>query len=331
MKKIIFSICFAALAIGCAKTEVNYSETDLISFAPVAQVSTKAALQSADFATTQDIYVFANAGLDKDADYTVDVGETYNEAYLRNAMFTRANASDNYIGAYYWPNVKSLQFAGYVDAGDAKTKTSISDDLKTMTVAAYIQPDTGNNDLMYFFTPAETVYTKGSGTIVPQMQHACSWLTFNFIGNAITAGWNILELKVLQIAKQATGTLTAAGATWDIYDSYANYAVFNGTMPLLNGTPVGFDKDNEIVVIPQVPTELYVKYSYVSQAGTTIEEETKVSLKYDGDEKWVAGKKYTYDVTVTATAIEINPTSSTWVPYDYDGNAGSNNNIPGTI
>ena len=336
MKKIIFSICFVALAAGCSKTEVNYGEADQIAFAPVAQMSTKAALKDASFGTKQDLYVFANAGLDSnDENTTVDLVEC-TEAYLRNAKFSRTDVTKPYTGAYYWPNVKSLAFAGYVDAGDAKTKTTISDDLKTMTVTGYIQPDSGNNDLMYFFT--EGTHSKASASttpVAPVMKHACSWLVFNFYGTTQTAGWKIHELKVINIAKTGTATITANSVVWDedLIDTDKDYQVYsyNETGTTLSTSAASFTSDDNIIVIPQLPTELYVKYSYISQANTQIFEEIKVPLTISENSKWAAGYKYTYDVTVTATAIEIKPSANTWTPYDYDGSTDGTQNIPGTI
>ena len=342
MKKIIFSICLAALAVGCTKTEVNYTEPDQIAFAPVAQMNTKAAIETAAFETTQDLYVFANAGLDlsTDENTTVELGEC-TEAYLRNAKFTRGSATDAYTGAYYWPNVKSLSFAGYIDAGnvatkttDGKFRTSINDDLTQITVSDYVQPDTGNNDLMYFFT--DRTYSKASAStevVAPVMKHACSWLVFNFYGTTVTSGWKIHELKVLDIAKSGTATITASSVAWtegatdQVYQVYA----YNATGTTLSTSAASFTNEKNIIVIPQLPTELYIKYSYVSQAGTTIVEETTVPLAFNGEAEWAAGYKYTYDVTVTATAIEIKPTANTWVDYDYDSATGGNQPIPGTI
>ena len=338
MKKIIISICLAALAIGCAKTEVQFEQTDAISFAPVAQVATKAALEDAGFNTTVPLHVFASAVTQVKANNTVtglltdDQDNVIYEKYLNNAEFTRSASTSPYTGSYYWPNVKALLFAGYVNAGNATV--TVDDPVETMTISGYTQPDNGNNDFMYFFDNNEGKgYTKQTPQITPVMKHACSWLVFNFYGTTVTSGWKIHELKVLGIAKSGTATITASNVAWtegaknQVYQVYA----YNATGTPLSTSAAPFTNEKNIIVIPQLPTELYVKYSYVSQAGTTIVEETTVPLAFNGAAEWAAGYKYTYDVTVTATAIEIKPTANTWTPYDADTSKEGNQSIPGTI
>lgn len=320
MKKILFSVCIAALAIGCSKTEISYGPEQQIAFAPVAKNATKAAIEGTAFNTIQDLYVFANAGVDVDnpAD-GVQIDEC-TEAYLRNAKFTRARGDDAYTGEtpHYWPNVKSLIFAGYVDAGDAKTKTTVNAAMTTMTVTDYVQPDSGNNDLMYFFT-AGSFNKEITGDVPPTMLHSCAWLSFNFKGDAVsgnnTTPWKVEEVTVKQIAKTGTATLTAAGASWAegaqdadfvVYDNAEGTALTNGTA---NAT-IAANKD--VIVIPQATTNLYVKYSYTAQAGNKITEEKTVPLAFNGAAEWAAGTKYTYTVTIGAKEISIKPDAADW-------------------
>ena len=342
MKKILFSICLVSLAIGCTKTEVQFDQADQISFAPVAQVATKAALDEANFNTIVPLYVSASAVTQVKENNTVkglltdDLGNVIYEKYLNNAEFTRGVSANPYTGSYYWPNVKALLFAGYVNAGSAAV--TVDDPVQTMTISGYTQLDNGDNDLMYFFNRGTAGYgfTKTSDNIDVVMKHACAWLVFKIKGNEITgasgSSWKILDLQVMNISKTGTATLTSSNVGWDETDKTKEYVIYqDATGHTLSNTSEFTPCSNDCIVIPQVPTELYVKYSYVSQAGTTIVEETTVPLTFNGDAEWAAGYKYTYDITVTATAMEIMPTASTWVDYDNDGNAGDNDNIPGTI
>lgn len=342
MKKIIFSICLAALAIGCAKTEVQFEQTDAISFAPVAQVATKAALEDAGFNTTVPLYVSASAVTQVKANNTVtglltdSSGKVIYEKYLNNAEFTRSASTSPYTGSYYWPNVKALLFAGYVNTGDATV--TVDNPVQGMTITNYTQPDTGNNDLMYFFNRGENGYgfTKTSNNIGVVMNHACAWLVFNIKGDKVTGvtgtSWKILDLQVMDISKTGTATLTSTSVSWDETEKTKEYIIYqNSTGQPLSETNAFTPCPNECIVIPQLPTELYVKYSYVSQAGTTIVEETTVPLTFNGSDEWAAGYKYTYDITITATAIEIMPTANTWTPYDADTSKEGNQSIPGRI
>lgn len=322
-------MCLAALAIGCAKTEVQFEETDLISFAPVAKVATKAAISGVDFNTTEDLKVFANAVTqEKDAQGNVtslltdDNGIIIYEEYLKNASFTRDEVDDPYTGSYYWPNVKALLFAGYVNAGDATV--TVNDPVQEMTITNYTQPDTGDNDLMYFFNRGTNNFgfTKTSNNIGVVMNHACAWLVFNIKGNGVTGKanttWKIHELQVMNISKTGTATLTSSSVVWDETDKTKEYEIYkavNETQAQTLSTDAFTPCSTDCIVIPQVPTELYIKYSYVSQEGLDpIVEETTVPLTVTGSTEWEAGKKYTYDVTVTATAIKIMPTSTDWTP-----------------
>lgn len=343
MKKIIFSICLAALAIGCAKTEVQFEQTDAISFAPVAQVATKAAISGTNFNTKENLYVSASAVTQVKANNTVtglltdNSGNVIYEKYLNNAEFTRSVSTSPYTGSYYWPNVKALLFAGYVNAGSATV--TVDDPVQTMTISEYTQLDSGNNDLMYFFNRGTSNFgfTKTSDNIGVVMNHACAWLVFNIYGDDITGAtgttWKILDLQVMNISKTGTATLKSSSVVWDETDKTKEYIIYqNSTGEPLSETNAFTPCPTDCIVIPQLPTELYVKYSYTSQANTTIVEETTIPLTFNETAEWAAGTKYTYDVTVTATEIKIMPTSTEWVDYDSDGNStNGNQSIPGTI
>lgn len=323
-------MCLAALAIGCAKTEVQFEETDLISFAPVAKVATKAAISGEHFNTKVPLKVFANAVTqEKDAEGNVTGlltdknGIIIYEEYLKNASFTRNDVAASYTGSYYWPNVKALLFAGYVNAGSASA--SIDSPVETMTISGYTQPDSGDNDLMYFFNRGGAEgygFTKTSDDIDVVMNHACAWLVFNIKGDGVTGKdnttWKIHELQVMNISKTGTATLTSSSVVWDETDKTEEYEIYKAvdeTPAQTLSTSAFTPCPTNCIVIPQVPTELYIKYSYVSQEGLDpIVEETTVPLTVTGLTEWEAGKKYTYDVTVTATAINIMPTSTDWTP-----------------
>ena len=348
MKKIIFSICLAALAVGCTKTEVNYGATDQIAFAPVAQMSTKAAVQSG--APGCSLIVSANAGTDSDA-------STYTEPYFKNVVFS---GPDEYTATgYFWPNVKKLTFAGVTaSAGVDINKVTMNVNGNSITVADYPQQaiNTTNNDLMWFERTAPQ--GKTTNAISVNLKHACSWLVLNFYGDE-TAGntvrpWNITKVTLNDLSDKETVTLSDA-AVWTtsgtknqdllVYENTTGIGMQQSTFftPSIDG----------IIVIPQKPTTISVTYNYLSQGinttdntsdDITIEETATVELNFDGTanqsntwSNWAAGKKYTYDIKLTATGIKIEPTASPWVDYDYTpANKDTNNNpiidpIPGTI
>ena len=351
MKKIFFSLVALAALAACSKSEVAYEASQEIGFAPVAKNATKAAIEGTAFNTTQDLYVFANAGLDEDQTPDgVQIDECI-EPYLRNVKFTRSNNTAAYTGEtpYYWPNVKSLSFAGYVDAGNASGNytidgvtspcASVDDAMTTLTIKGYEQPDSGNNDLMYFFTPG--TYDKSHvGDVPVTMKHSCAWLVFNFIGDKVTGAsgtgaWTIDKVIVKQIAKTGTATLTANSAVWAEGTQNADFTVYGNTdedgTSLSNGTANATIAANKnVIVIPQPTTELYIKYTYYVQ-GNPISEEVTVGLGYDANstnEEWLPGVKYTYQVNIGAKQISIMPTSADWTNYDTDNPANTDDVDP---
>lgn len=348
MKKVIFSMCLAALAIGCAKTEVQFEETDLISFAPVAHNATKAAVESG--APGCNLIVSANAGT------AGEEASTYGELYFDEVTFS--GSAEYTAEGYFWPNVKHLSFAGITQsAGISTNNVTIDVDDNTITVTDYPQQEVGtlNNDLMWFGQTAPA--GKTTNAIPVTLNHACSWIVLNFYGDE-TAGntkrpWKITNVTINDLAESGKAILTSS-ASWpndNLGSRNKELVVYNYGDKTYGGTRMQQSDEftpsaDGIIVIPQRPTSISVTYNYVSQFGPdnnietddiVIEETATVNLNYDGTSKdgsdwssWAAGTKYTYDITLTATGIKIAPTASAWVDYDADGD-GNKDNIPGTI
>jgi hypothetical protein len=352
MKKIVYTICLAALAIACSKTEVQFEQTDAISFAPVAQVATKAAVQSGAPGCALIVSAFAGTGSDQTA---------YTEAYFKNVEFADPDKNGVFeASGYFWPNVKKLTFAGVTKSAGFADGTSVSIYDATNTVEAdrnkiviynYEQPEAGaaNNDLMWFdrTIPAGKPTASNYAENV-SLKHSCSWIVLNFYGDATSGGtrpWKITNVTINGLAVTGKAELTST-ATWPASGLGAKTKALvvyaQGTKE--NGLGAAIDTDfiplpDGIIVIPQEPTTISVTYNYLSQGANTtettddirIEETATVSLEYNGTTAWAPGTKYTYDIQLTATGIKIAPTASTWVVYDNDGNAGNKDNIPGTI
>jgi hypothetical protein len=73
---------------------------------------------------------------------------------------------------------------------------------------------------------------------------------------------------------------------------------------------------NNMIVIPQTPTSIDVKYSFVPQEGIAAITETKTNLPLKLNDansvKWESGKHYIYTITITATEILIAPEVAEW-------------------
>ena len=343
MKKIFFSLVALATLAACSKSEIAYEQTGEIMLAPVTSNTTKSVAGYNEnafdgiFPTDIYLYVFANAA------EPGAVASAHNEPYFRNAQFKwftdtdKPNATNNTAagGAYagvttrYWPNVKTLVFAGYSDACGLDTTTPTMDfATNVLTIPAYTQDNAtydeeGENDLMWF--PCSTPYSKQTSEIVANMQHACSWITVNVKGDATTKGkWILNSLVVTDIAHTGTATCGATAATWDTYSNVKDEDYYNeqstsdfdpeeGTTFTDQYVEYYKTEANNFIVIPQVPTTLEVTYSYKSDTDIWFHETKVISLDYDGaSTKWQSGVHYIYNLTITATEILIDPVVVEW-------------------
>ena len=343
MKKIFFSLVAIAALAACSKSEIQYEQTGEITLAPVTSNTTKSVAGyngntfDGIFPTDIDLYVFANAA------EPGTPASAHNEPYFRNAQFEwfttedKPNATNNTAagGAYagtttrYWPNVKTLVFAGYSDACGLDTTTPTMDfATNVLTIPAYTQDNAtydeeGENDLMWF--PCSTPYSKQTSEIVAKMQHACSWITVNVKGDATTKGnWILNSLVVTDFAHTGTATCGTTAATWDNYSDVKPEDYYNeqttSTFNPQEGTTftdeyVEYYKTeaNNFIVIPQEPTTLEVTYSYKSDTDIWFHETKVISLDYDAaGTEWQSGVHYIYNLTITATEILIDPVVVEW-------------------
>ena len=363
MKKIFFSLVALAAIAACSKSEVKYEQTGAITLAPVTSNATKSvAGYNGDafdgiFPTAIDLYAFANAGeagsdpaahgepYFKNARFTYNSGKGTTETQNNGTKDVTATGAYEGIPTRYWPNVKTLVFAGYSDAcGVNKTTPTMNFEDNVLTIPAYVQNNAtytaeGANDLMWF-TRTEA-YSKQATEIVATMKHACSWITINVKGDAVTAkngenpGWILNSLVVKNIAHKGNAECGTAAASWGALDNVAdeNYynaqttATFDPTQGRTFTTEYAKYEDNanNFIVIPQTPTTLEVTYSYMSDVANNITfSETKViSLDYDGvdgNKAWESGKHYIYNLYITATEILIDPVVVDWT-------AGANTNV----
>ena len=177
-------------------------------------------------------------------------------------------------------------------------------------------------------------YEKTTNAIAPVMKHACSWISIkvkaheNLAGKAadganpaIPAYWNNIKVTGLSFdALHTAGSVDlGADAVWTT--STLDRAT-TGSNVIYSGEGVNItaaastaieNVENNVVVLPQVPPTISLTYEYTTPANGTIEETVSgISLNYDGDNPWEAGKHYTYTLTICADEIKIAPTVGTW-------------------
>lgn len=373
MKNIFISLLAVAALASCTKSEIQYEQPEEIALAPIASNVTKSVAGYTDagvfdgvFPTSIDLYVFANA---QDENASGVLQSSWTSPYFSNALFSwqsggnvgsvenngAPNNTTATAGAYagnptrYWPNVKSLKFAGVSKAcnvndgtDDAAEPTIAEGNESTMTITidAYTQDNTkvaeGANDLMWF--PITEAYNKRENEIPAHMKHACSWITINIYGDDVTAtysttvdgntvtntGWTLNSLNVKSLVHTASVDCGTT-AEWTIADNAttSDETYYNGDTTFTKATANYESTTNNFIVIPQTPTSLDVKYTYTSDAANnlTLTETKNVPLTFgkaqDGttDLKWLPGYHYIYNVKITATEILIDPVVVGWTNY----------------
>ena len=331
MKKIFFSLVALAALAACSKSEIAYEQTGEIGFVPVAKKATKVAEDDAVYNTNLDMYIFANTYTDTDE-------TSFTQPYFANARFE--HREDGIFGGadavYYWPNVKTLKFAGLSASGNVNNGAT-----PKLTANLEIQLDgyapgtggaeEGDNDLMWF--PTTQAYGKsdvpGTGNtattddnIEVVMQHACAWVTINIKGDDVTGAdtnpWTITNVSFNDLS-QSGNVLLGTIANWTSVAAGAPCTVFAGTKPLeanvANFTQIGNFKD--LIVVPQSTKKLYVTYEYDSDPQSTtiptFSETKEIELTYNTTgNTWNAGIHYIYNITIGTTEILVEPTVTPW-------------------
>lgn len=331
MKKIFISLLAVAALAACTKSEVQYEPAGEIAFAPVAKNVTKSvAGYNGDafdgvFPTNVNLYVFANASNDAgtawDAPYFENAKFVYNESKDVNTAVKGAYAGDP---TRYWPNVKTLKFAGYSDACGVVKNAEMDFAANELTIPAYTQDNEtytaeGANDLMWFPCDGQA-YSKQAEEIAAQMKHACSWITINVAGDGVTANnWTLNSLVVKTLKHSGNVVCNATTAQWTLTGEGADEDYYNAATTFTQSF-VKYEKNaNNFIVLPQEPTDLEVNYTYTSDATNdlTLTETKSVSLDYDAaGTAWQPGVHYIYNVLITATEILIDPVVVDWTNYD---------------
>ena len=348
MKRIVLTIMAVAALAACTKSEVAYEAPAEIGFNVVAGNITKAVVDGTTYPTTLPMYVFAE---------TMDnTAETPN--YINDGLFVHKGAVEgtNVWGGspnpYYWPNVKTLHFAGYSQAGNADGSYNCSTGV--LSVTGYT-PGTatgaGANDLMWFPTTELKVpagYGKSTKFVPVDMYHTCAWITFIVKGDTVTGagGYTVKSLTINNVDLTADVACSATIADEKIVPSIVwtnnttqeeNYAVpfKTATGVVLNTTGTNVETGDatttsgNVVLVPQTAAKLTVVYSYNSSTGSEITETvdnlslaltkaTADATTATGPGSWEAGKHYIYTITIKANEILIAPTPVDWTDENWN-------------
>ena len=320
MKRLVL----AALAIGamtaCTKSNVQLEQPGEISFQPVAQKATKAAVDGTAY-PTDAAYKFnvwawwADVKPEEVTDMKAYFASNNATPYISNGEFVhRGSGSWGGSTPYYWPTKGSLVFAGYSPASAKGTFTYDLTEQK-FKVENYIQSNNiaDAKDLMWFDVTDQLYDQNGAdGNGVPvKFRHALSWLTFKFnlASDETAALWTITKVELNGIKDKANFTAVKGGTpTWEDWEKSADDKVLTSTLykynnieePYLieyagNGTVLrGTDvetagsnvRTNAALVIPQscADARLVITYNLKTYVGEGVLSGQTVSLPLTGNQ-----------------------------------------------
>lgn len=342
MKRIyILIFVIAALNVACTKDGVTYTESNEIGFNPVPENITKGAIVPAEgndealLPNTHQLGIFAYRKSDEEPTTAPDYDNR--ELYLNNAIFEKkqilvqGKQIEGWGGAdnksYPWPLNGSLVFAGYNKPEDAVINASFDLASNIMTFTDYVQSNDKDNtfDLCWFGRTASSYNNRVSGeSIYISMEHALSWITVRVQGNDdIVTQWTITDMYFDNLGVKSSGSCYGLSrrypngypTTWGELKQYDDMKLIDESFQILNSTVicggVNADDDPGIVVIPQQPVNLVVKYK---RSGSAPVETKEVSLKLNEENNlyWAAGKHYVYTLKFKANEILVAPSFGEW-------------------
>lgn len=353
MKKIIYILTATLLIASCAKSEVAYEgDGGELSFAPVSHLSTKGAIISNTFPTTDHIALFAYHNPLQTPTNVTDFSAWAENEYLYDAEFFYNTASPTdkegviaWSGletVYYWPITGSLVFAGYsLPAPEVAGQPSpsigtasynlVEDVLK---IEGYEQSaNTAETfDLLYFGTDGKSYNNRRTGTAVPvKFNHALAWITINVKGGdgALIPEhvWKIKDLTLKDVNTKGDFTFngTPTGdevpVKWDLTTDIAPMPIFKKALGQdLTSEFVRIEnEDYGTVVIPQAPKLLSVTLTYKSPANDDITEIFDIDLGLGEGVIWEAGKRYVYNLTFSPVEIKVAPEVTVWPATGEEG------------
>ena len=307
-KRLLTYIILAAAAVtaSCTKNTVDLPYGGAISFAPVAEKSTKAIIEGTTYPTTESFAVSAYHG-GSDA-YFEDLVASYNSSITLWETST----------AEYWPLAGSLTFNAYSpSSASGVTITSAGVTATGYTVQNAAQMTT---DLCYgSYTVADCASHPESVPL--QFSHALAQVVFRVKAASYYENTSLSMTSLSMDGICSVGDFT--GSAWENQNTEFNYA-FHGISTALTydgTTPVTTDVCSYLFV-PQTlgpNASINVGYSVDFGGGRTLNNSpVKVALGGTITE-WVPGKKYIYTLNIGLdNVITISASTVGWSDQGYN-------------
>ena len=323
MKKNLLVAAVVLLAAGCAKvTTVDTAEPQEIKLEGYTYAVTKAPILDATLPNSYDMLVHA-----------IHVNGAKNSEYFTNNGVTfKKGTSTTWAGetAQYWPSEGTLTF-------NAISPVTISPDKTILTSTSFTYADadgvvsaigatlndnsTNKADVLVAKTVTGQNKTNNATGVEMTFYHALAQIvvTAKVGSNAPTTKINSIKLNNTAQAGSlsATNLSNENGPTFEWTAPVYTDVDFDATFFDTNLTTDESAESTGILVLPVDEKDVDTKYSITVNydlGSNTGLESTLELLSSDAEKisEWEAGKKYVYNLTITATEILIAPSVDNW-------------------
>ena len=319
MKKVLFFTVFAILGLAsCSKSEIEYdNQPQEISLFAVNKVATKAPVEGNAFLDEYNMMVAAYLA----------AGDGVTPANYFNATQFSKNGS-YWTGGKYWPiSAATLNFLAVApEVSGVVVTSSASTAAKSVTTVSGNETWATQYDVMYATARASKNAATPPTDVDMTFKHAYSLIDFNFKKASLTpsptitinsitiygvACDGILTVNVAN-STDATGTAPEATHVWSSYTPVENIAVPREPSTTFTLTTTNQRYYKGIMLIPNAFMNKFV-------INYTIDGQTFDYTYVPASSTWAAGTKYIYNITMTPSLIQVDPTVTVW------GNDSSNN------
>lgn len=326
-------LAFAAAAMmvfaGCQKSEVVYDNANPqeIDFSVVTNVTTKTPVTGTAFLDDDNMNVAA---------YLVSGATAAGNFFAGTPFVNKAGLIWHGNPARYWPiTTSTINFLAVTETGGGIDKTTVAFGAPDYASEAEVTLADNNaynqNDVM--FAAGTGTHTEGGAyNAVPMVfKHALAWVNFTVATNthnatltvnAITlnkASYNgTLNLTNAQYSSTTANTTAAVTAAWEtpttpVDEMKVPNADGDAAADAVTLTTAAKTFGNGLLVIPDGGAESFtINYTLTQEDGTELTYNYKHT--FTPYPSWKMAKKYTYNITINLTEIEVEPTITDWDP-----------------
>lgn len=342
MKKFFFlAVAATAMLAACNKTEiVPTGELQEISFVSVNKVATKVPVTGNQFLDNDNMAVAA---------YIVDGTKPAN--FFGYTLFEKEAGATYWTGqpARYWPlTTSTINFLAVTEKGGNVDNTTVKFDETTPASKAVVtlagNATNDQNDLMY--AAGTGTHNQGSEYDAVSMvfKHALAWINFQIktstpaYNEEAKQGCTIRVNSITLNSAVVNGTLTlensqcttnVANETGKVIATWKTGDPVNLAVPRADGKTTAdgvtlTDKyqlfGNGLLVVPDgYAGSFTINYTLTQSDNTANTYDYTYNLPAG---KWEMAKKYFYNINITLSEIEVNPSVTEWDASHTDVNTG---------